>query len=108
MKRFLFAIIALITAANGWAETKYGLTAVTDEHSTLSFKVGDNENATSAAEGDKVIVTVGADYGWQISGITAEAATTWDQASARLRTTDAGSIPIVNITLEKVEGTTNQ
>lgn len=94
--------------SSGSQTTTYGLSTGTSEHGTLSLKVGDNDNATSAAEGAEVIVTVNAATGWQISGVTAEASTTWDQASARRRTGSTSDIPFANITPTKVDGTTNQ
>lgn len=94
--------------SSGSQTTTYGLSTGTSEHGTLSFKVGDNDNATSAAEGAEVIVTVNAATGWQTSGVTAEASTTWDQASARRRTGSTSDIPFANITPTKVDGTTNQ
>jgi hypothetical protein len=113
MKRYIFAIIALITVAatSSWAQTTtttYGLSTGTSEHGTMTFKVGENDNATSAAEGAEVIVTVNAEKGWQVSGVTAEASTTWENATARRQTGSTSSIPFASITPTKVDGTTNQ
>ena len=60
MKKKIFALLALVcmtlTASAGDVPT-YSLTVGTNEHGTITFKVGEN-TVTSAQEGQTVTVTV--------------------------------------------------
>ena len=59
------ALVALTASA-------YNLTVGTNEHGTISLKVGETENATTANEGDEVTVTITPDEGWTVGTVTGQ------------------------------------
>ena len=59
------ALVALTASA-------YNLTVGTNEHGTISLKVGTTENATTANEGDEVTVTITPDEGWTVGTVTGQ------------------------------------
>ena len=59
------ALVALTASA-------YNLTVGTNEHGTISLKVGATENATTANEGDEVTVTITPDEGWTVGTVTGQ------------------------------------
>ena len=70
MKKKLFSLLALVlvamTASAGSAG--FDLKVGTNEHGTVTFKVGENV-VTSAAEGQTVTVTITPNEGWSTGGI---------------------------------------
>jgi len=59
------ALVALTASA-------YNLSVGTNEHGTVSFKVGTTENAMTANEGDEVTVTITPDEGWTVGTVTGQ------------------------------------
>ena len=68
MKKKLFSILALVLVAmTASATAGYDLKVGTSEHGTITFKVGTNDNATYADEGDVVTVTITPATGWVVN-----------------------------------------
>lgn len=78
MKKNVFMLLAL--AVTTMTASAYDLTKAegAEAHGSLTFKVGTNENATTANEGDVVSVVVKAGKGYKSDGVTARAYTTFD------------------------------
>ena len=87
----LFSILALGLAT--MTASAYDLTVGTNEHGTLTFKVGEN-TVTTANEGDVVSVVVKAGKGYMSDGVTARAYTSFGGAKAPRRA--PGSIEVVD------------
>ncbi|MBR4739046.1 MAG: hypothetical protein IK058_03480 [Bacteroidales bacterium] len=83
----------------------YTLSVGTNEHGTITFKVGD-ATATSAAEGDVVTVTVTSIEGYVPANVTGQ----WYAAIAASRVTSTGTSfdVLTDIEFTPVEGTYNQ
>ena len=82
----IFSILALALAAmTASAEAGFDLTVGKSEHGTITFKVGDNENATTAAEGAEVTVSIAPDGGYVVTEVSNEVYTSWGQANAPRR-----------------------
>lgn len=77
----IFSIIALALVA--MTASAYDLTVGQNEHGTLKFIVGDNENATTANAGQTVTVSVSADKGFKSNGMKARAYTNFESARTR-------------------------
>ena len=77
----IFSIIALALVA--MTASAYDLTVGQNEHGTVKFIVGDNENATTANAGQTVTVSVSADKGFKSNGMTARAYTNFESARTR-------------------------
>ena len=83
MKKKIFTLLAMVmTAMTASAISGYELSTGTNEHGTLTFKVGQN-TVNYANEGDVVTVVVKAGKGWKSDGMTARAYTSFDGAKAR-------------------------
>ena len=98
MKKKIFALLALaMTTMTASAIPGYNLTVGTNDHGTITFKVGSNENATYALEGDEVTVVVKADKAYMIKsdGVTARAYTSFGGAQAPRRNAP-GSIEMLD------------
>lgn len=88
-KLFSILVLALVAMTAGAAEAPtYSLSIGTSEHGTISFKVGSNTNATAAAEGQTVTVTITPDDGWSVNQPVGE----WIAAEAKAPA--AGGIPM--------------
>ena len=99
MKRKLFALLALATMTV--TASAYDLTVGTNEHGSLTFKVGE-ETVTTANEGDVVSVVVKAGKGYMSDGVTARAYTTFGGIRAPRRA--PGSIDVVdNLTVQPTD-----
>jgi hypothetical protein len=99
MKKNVFMLLAL--AVTTMTASAYDLTKAegAEAHGSLTFKVGTNENATTANEGDVVSVVVKAGKGYKSDGVTARAYTSFGGAQAPRRA--PGTIDIVdNVTVE--------
>ena len=97
----IFALLALVmTAMTASAEAVYDLKVGTTPLGTITFKVGENTNATTAAEGDVVTVTVTPNTGCIINEISGQ----WYAAVAKTR----GVEMLSAVTLTKVANTDNQ
>lgn len=91
----------LALAVTTMTASAYDLTKAegAEAHGSLTFKVGTNENATTANEGDVVSVVVKAGKGYKSDGVTARAYTSFGGAQAPRRA--PGTIDIVdNVTVE--------
>ena len=96
MKKKIFALLALATMT--MTASAYDLTVGTNEHGSLTFKVGE-ETVTTANEGDVVSVVVKAGKGYKSNGVTARAYTSFGGMKAPRRA--PGSIDVVdNVTVE--------
>jgi methionine-rich copper-binding protein CopC len=96
MKKKIFALLALATMT--LTASAYDLTVGTNEHGSLTFKVGE-ETVTTANEGDVVSVVVKAGKGYMSDGVTARAYTSFGGMKAPRRA--LGAIDIVdNVTVE--------
>ena len=96
MKKKIFALLALATMT--LTASAYDLTVGTNEHGSLTFKVGE-ETVTTANEGDVVSVVVKAGKGYMSDGVTARAYTSFGGMKAPRRA--PGAIDIVdNVTVE--------
>ena len=96
MKKKIFALLALATMT--MTASAYDLTVGTNEHGSLTFKVGE-ETVTTANEGDVVSVVVKAGKGYMSDGVTARAYTSFGGMKAPRRA--PGAIDIVdNVTVE--------
>ena len=91
MKKKIFALLALATMTV--TASAYDLTVGTNEHGSLTFKVGE-ETVTTANEGDVVSVVVKAGKGYMSNGVTARAYTRFGGAMARRRA--PGSIEVLD------------
>ena len=102
MKKKIFALLALATMT--MTASAYDLTKGegAEAHGSLTFKVGTNENATTANEGDVVSVVVKAGKGYMSNGVTARAYTTFGGMRAPRRA--PGSIDVVdNLTVQPTD-----
>ena len=89
MKQKLFALLALVMTAMTASAVEtptYSLTKAdgAEAHGTIAFTVGDNTNATEAAEGQTVTVTVTYEEGWGVNKISGQ----WIAAVAASRGVD--------------------
>lgn len=85
----------------------YYLNGGSTDNCTVSFKVGDNENAGTAQEGDEVTVTFTPTAPYVLTAVTAQAYTTWAGAR-RAEPEPTPTIPMLgDITLTPVEGQAN-
>ena len=91
MKKKIFALLALATMT--MTASAYDLTVGTNEHGTLTFKVGE-ETVTTANEGDVVSVVVKASKGYMSDGVTARAYTSFGGMRAPRRA--PGSIEVLD------------
>lgn len=66
----IFSILVLALVA--LTASAYNLTVGTNEHGTVSFKVGTTEDAMTANEGDEVTVTITPDEGWTVGMVTGQ------------------------------------
>lgn len=67
MKKKLFMLLALaVMTLTASAEAGFSLTVGTNEHGTIKFKVGSNNNANYAQEGETVTVTITPATGWAV------------------------------------------
>lgn len=99
MKKKIFALLALATMTV--TASAYDLTVGTNEHGSLTFKVGE-ETVTTANEGDVVSVVVKAGKGYMSDGVTARAYTTFGGMRAPRRA--PGSIDVVdNLTVQPTD-----
>ena len=100
----IFSILALALAAmTASAEAGFDLTVGKSEHGTITFKVGGNENATTAAEGAEVTVSIAPDGGYVVTEVSNEVYTSWGQANAPRR----ADIDITNnVEMTKVDDNT--
>ena len=100
----IFSILALMLAVmTASAKVGYDLTVGKSEHGTITFKVGGNENATTAAEGDEVTVSIAPDGGYVVTEVSNEVYTSWGQANAPRRA-DIGITN--NVEMTKVDDNT--
>ena len=100
----IFSILALALAAmTASAEAGFDLTVGKSEHGTITFKVGGNENATTAAEGTEVTVSIAPDGGYVVTEVSNEVYTSWGQANAPRRA-DIGITN--NVEMKKVDDNT--
>lgn len=110
MKKKIFMLLALaVTVMTASASAGYSLKKGTSEHGTITFSVGGNDNAASAAEGDVVTVTVTPADGYVVNEPTGE----WQAAVAasrgQLRTPAPAGIDLLkDVTLTPVTGQDNQ
>ena len=106
MKKKLYSILALVLVAmTASATAGYDLKVGTSEHGTITFKVGTNDNATYADEGDMVTVTITPATGWVVNQPSGQ----WYAAVAASRSQRAAAIDLLDkVTLTPVEGQTNQ
>ena len=82
MKKKIFMLFALVmTVMTASAVEGYTLSVGTNEHGTIKFKVGTNENATTANEGGEVTVTITPAEGWTVNPPTGK----WYAAIAAAR-----------------------
>ena len=77
MKQKIFALLALVMTAMTASAVEtptYSLTKAdgAEAHGTIAFTVGDNTNATEAAEGQTVTVTVTYEEGWGVNKISGQ------------------------------------
>ena len=94
----IFSILALMLAVmTASARVGYDLTVGKSEHGTITFKVGGNENATTAAEGAEVTVSIAPDGGYVVTEVSNEVYTSWGQANAPRRA-DIGITTSVEMT----------
>lgn len=85
MKKKLLSLLAVaMLAMSASAAEGYNLTVGSNEHGTLTFKVGENV-VSSANAGDEVTVIVRAGKGYKSDGLTARSYTSFDQAKAPRR-----------------------
>ena len=91
MKKKVFMLLAL--AVSTMTASAYDLTVGTNEHGSLTFKVGDN-TVTTANEGDVVSVVVKAGKGYKSDGLTARAYTSFGGMKAPRRA--PGSIEVLD------------
>ena len=106
MKKKLFMLLALaVMTLTASAEAGYDLKVGTSEHGTITFKVGDNDNAQYADEGDVVTVTITPATGWVVNQPSGQ----WYAAIAaapQRRTSDIDLLK--DVTLTPVAGKDNQ
>ena len=99
MKKKIFALLALATMT--MTASAYDLTVGTNEHGSLTFKVGE-DTVTTANEGDVVSVVVKAGKGYKSNGVTARSYTTFGGMKAPRRA--PGSIDVVdNLTVQPTD-----
>ena len=99
----LLALAVMTLTAS--AEAGYDLKVGTSEHGTITFKVGDNDNAQYADEGDVVTVTITPATGWVVNQPSGQ----WFAAIAaapQRRTSDIDLLK--DVTLTPVAGKDNQ
>lgn len=85
----------------------YYLNGGSTDNCTVSFKVGDNDNAGTAQEGDEVTVTFTPTAPYVLTAVTAQAYTTWAGAR-RAEPEPTPTIPVLgDITLTPVQGQAN-
>ena len=99
MKQKIFALLALVMTV--MTASAYELKVGTSEHGTITFKVGDNTDATSANEGDEVTVTITPADGWVVNQPSGQ----WYAAATRA-TEDISLLK--DVTLTAVSGQQNQ
>lgn len=110
MKKKIFMLLALVCMTlTASAEAGFELKVGTNEHGTITFKVGDNDNAEYAAEGETVTVTVTPADGWVVN----EPSGQWHAAVAasrgQQRVPAASAIGVLkDVELTPVTGQTNQ
>jgi len=95
MKKKIFSLLALVMAtmtASATDAPAYALTVGTNEHGTVTFKVGENA-VTSAKEGDQVTVTVTPNKGYAVDEATGK----WYAAVANSRRIPAGGSPEIDL-----------
>ena len=86
MKKKIFALLAFVMAAMT-ASAKdvptYSLTKANgaEDHGTITFTVGETENATTAKEGETVTMTIAPNDGWVVN--TDKVAGQWTAAEAK-------------------------
>lgn len=97
----MLALVCMTLTAS--AEAGYSLTVGTNEHGTVTFKVGD-ATVTSAQEGDVVTVTITPGTGYAVDEITGA----WDAAIAasRSKTASIGLLTDIELTAGDVDETT--
>lgn len=93
----MLALVCMTLTAS--AEAGYSLTVGTNEHGTVTFKVGD-ATVTSAQEGDVVTVTITPGTGYAVDEITGA----WDAAIAASRSKTASIGLLTDIELTAVDG----
>jgi len=104
MKKKILSMLALVCMTlTASAEAGYSLTVGTNEHGTVTFKVGD-ATVTSAQEGDVVTVTITPGTGYAVDEITGA----WDAAIAasRSKTASIGLLTDIELTAGDVDETT--
>jgi len=106
MKKKILSLLALVMAAmtaSAKAIPTYSLTVGTNEHGSVTFKVGNNP-VTAAAEGVTVTMTVNPNNGWSVYEPTG----VWDAAIARVQAQNV-TVPVSrDVELTPVIGKTNQ
>ena len=106
MKKKIYMFLALVmTVMTASASLPgYTLSVGTNEHGSIKFKVGSNENAEYANEGDVVTVTITPDAGWSMGSVKGQ----WHAAVAKApRRASAGVDLLKDFELNPVEGNPN-
>ena len=104
MKKKLFMLLAMVmTAMTASAVAGYTLGVGTNEHGTITFKVGTNDNAEYAQEGDEVTVTITPDAGYVVNQPTGQ----WIAAMAKAPRRTQGIGLLKDVELTPVEGQEN-
>lgn len=106
MKQKIFSLLALLMTVVTASATDYNLSTANGatEHCTINFIVDETSGATTAAEGNSVIVEITFNDGW-IGTPTGK----WSAVMAKTRNSGDADLPTLDvIELEPVPNTTNQ